>query len=486
MKKMNMMKRAACVALILAALTTGFTACKKEGQKTQTQSPSPSVSEKKSSKTSQSGVRITSLKLNKGSISLTVGSNEKLTYTVVPEDATEPKLLWKSENPEIASVENGNVSALKAGETTIRLYSADERFSVSCRVTVTEKAPDKIDVTGLKLDKSFCVLKTGEKIAVKSTVEPATATDKALTYSIADKTVAGVSEAGELSALKAGLTVMTVKCGNITANCTVLVLDAEGKLPSAAKKELKLKEQDTLTFAEDQPLYKNAGTLTFQSLDTKVMTAVNGKLTAVKAGTTTVRVLSGNTAVFEYTVTVSADTSKNVKVTGVKLDKNEIEVKAGSSVKLTASLLPANATEKTVWWISNDKNIATVDTQGNIKGIKAGECYVTACTKDGEKTAVCKVYVIEADSDPVLVPVTGIKVKNKNVTLKVGESFSLEYNILPENATNKKVYFVSENKTVLAVDKNGLVTALKAGKGVITVGTSPTNFTAVCFVTVTE
>ncbi len=84
---------------------------------------------------------------------------------------------------------------------------------------------------------------------------------------------------------------------------------------------------------------------------------------------------------------------EKVNVTGVELDKTNITVSVDSTTRLKATVKPANATNKKVEWTTSDKGIATVDDDGLVKGIKVGEATITVTTKDGEKTATCKVNV---------------------------------------------------------------------------------------------
>ena len=80
-------------------------------------------------------------------------------------------------------------------------------------------------------------------------------------------------------------------------------------------------------------------------------------------------------------------------VTKITLDHNAVTVKAGQSVKIVASTVPANKNSELVW-ISNNKNIATVDSNGNVKGINLGTAYIIVVSKNNYSVrANCKVTV---------------------------------------------------------------------------------------------
>lgn len=145
------------------------------------------------------------------------------------------------------------------------------------------------------------------------------------------------------------------------------------------------------------------------------------------------------------------------KVTGVTLNKKSVSVNKGKSVKLTASVAPANAANKAVTWSSDKKNIATVDKNGNVKGIKKGTANITVTTKEGNFKAVCKVSV--------KVPATKVtvNVNTQNITLKKGRTANAAAYVTPSDSTDK-ISWSSKNKKVATVDKKGKIKAVKVGK----------------------
>lgn len=149
---------------------------------------------------------------------------------------------------------------------------------------------------------------------------------------------------------------------------------------------------------------------------------------------------------------------------------------------LETLITPVNSSAK-IQWSSDDESIAKVDSDGYVKGIKAGES-TTIRAKAGGKTASVRVQVL-GSTDP-----TGVKlnVKNSEKEIFVGEfSFRLfeSLEIEPSNATNLEMYWFSSDKKVLSVDDHGIITARKPGKAVITVKTY-NGKTASCEMTVKE
>ena len=170
-------------------------------------------------------------------------------------------------------------------------------------------------------------------------------------------------------------------------------------------------------------------------------------------------------------------------VTGVTLNISELTLTVGDpDGKLTATVLPDNATDKNVTWSSSNTDVATVDTEGNVHAVAPGNATITVTTEDGSKTATCAVTV----ENPI-VPVTGVTLNIIELTLTVGDSDrKLTATVLPDNATNKNVTWSSSNTDVATVDTEGNVHAVAPGNATITVTTEDGSKTATCEVTVNE
>ena len=131
-------------------------------------------------------------------------------------------------------------------------------------------------------------------------------------------------------------------------------------------------------------------TLKWESSDDEIVTVdAAGKVTGVKVGSATITVTSTADATKTATCTV---TVKSVAVTGVTLEGDKA-IAIGETVKLTATIAPANATNKKIIWNSSNPEIASIGTDGTMEGKAAGETTVTVTTEDGSKTATCKVEV---------------------------------------------------------------------------------------------
>ena len=150
-----------------------------------------------------------------------------------------------------------------------------------------------------------------------------------------------------------------------------------------------------------------------------------------------------------------------VQPESVSLDKTELSVKPKGTARLTATVAPDNAFNKTVIWSSSDASVATVNDTGLVKGLKNGTAVITATTSNG-LTAKCTVTVST--------PVTSFSVSpGKSKTLDIDKSFTFTSKIYPANADDKTLLFSSSDENVAIVDDNGTVTAIAPGSANITV-----------------
>jgi uncharacterized protein YjdB len=140
---------------------------------------------------------------------------------------------------------------------------------------------------------------------------------------------------------------------------------------------------------------------------------------------------------------------------------NNTSVLTGQTIKLAPYITPSNATNKTLQWSSSNTGVATVDSNGNVKGIAAGTASITARATDGSNKY--KTITITV-TNPILV--NGITLSNASVVK--GQTIKLVPSITPSNATNKTLQWSSSNTGVATVDSNGTVKGITAGTATIT------------------
>ncbi|MBR3303995.1 MAG: Ig-like domain-containing protein, partial [Bacteroidales bacterium] len=243
----------------------------------------------------------------------------------------------------------------------------------------------------ISLNKDITSLVVGTSETLVATINPSTATDKTLTWESSDPTVASVNSSGLVSALKAGKTTITVKSTNgKSATCSVTVsakvIEVESISLDQTKLNLNVDDEQTLV-ATINPSTATDKTLTWESSDPTVASVDGGKVKALKAGTTTITVKSTNGKSATCFVTVV------VPVTSVTMNKKTLEIMAGSSEQLSATVKPDDATETALTWKSSDDTVVAVDNNGKITAKKAGNAVITAETSNG-MSDTCTVTVL--------------------------------------------------------------------------------------------
>ena len=169
-----------------------------------------------------------------------------------------------------------------------------------------------------------------------------------------------------------------------------------------------------------------------------------------------------------------------VAVSGITLNNSTLSLTTGQNFTLQAMLSPSNATNKEVTWESSDAGVAAVSKDGVVTAKKAGKATIVAKAADESgKYASCVVTVTEVKKE-----VTGVTLNKSSLNLGVGGSEVLSATVLPADATNKQVTWLSSTPSVATVSQSGVVTGVKEGTTQISVITADGSKTAICSVTV--
>ena len=420
--------------------------------------------------------------------SYTYGDTINLKATVLPEGAVgADKVEWASENPTVATVdENGKVTLLKAGEAKITAtaggVSNSVKFTVNKKkLTVAPSALTNIYVKDNEIEAAAkavtakYALENDENVSlVKGTdytvSEPQISADKkyySITITLSDD-AAGKYELSTTT-LKGYISyeLASVALNSDTLN---LVAGADGRQLAA-------------TTTPDNALLDNL-TFTYKSSDETVATVdENGLVTPLKAGTATITVtakavvtINGGMPVLTKTATAKCTvtvTDIAIPATNIELDAFSKTMTVGDKAKLTATVKPADTTDKVVW-TSSKPTVATVDENGNITALATGTTEITATA--GSVSAVCKVTVEG-------VKVSEIKLDKTSVSLKAGETAQLTAVVTPDNAADKTVTWTSSDEKIATV-ADGKITAVAPGTATITATAGGKS--ATCTVTVAK
>ena len=353
-----------------------------------------------------------SVALSETTLALTEGGSATLTATATPENTTD-KLAWTSSDNEVATVNNGTVTAVAAGTATITAICGSAKAECTVTVSAAPAGPISVkvgaaaypvkpidgqagkyhaavpygsDVTvTIDADASAFFLITDakgnytdfysnpftataaqlDKLLISKDIPftPATSASKIAYLSIMD------AAAGTTYELYIELTREAVPATGVTLNETALSLHPTEKATLAA------------TVAPEN----TTDTLVWTSSNDAVATVKDGVVTAKSEGTATITATCGSVKA-ECAVTVLPP----VPASEVTLDKTVLTLYEGDAAKLTATVMPEDTTDKTIVWTSSDNEVATVN-NGTVTGLKAGTATITAAC--GQVKAECSITV---------------------------------------------------------------------------------------------
>lgn len=318
-------------------------------------------------------------------------------------------------------------------------------------------------------------LGVGQKITITAINAKTNTQTTAVSWTSDNTEVATVDYQGTVTAIADGTAVITATTiDGESASCTIKVASVLTDIKlSTNKLEINKGESHDL-IVSFVPETFSGGNLVWISSDESVATVADGKVTAHKDGGTTIAVSCG-----EFTATCAVNVT--TPVSSISISKKdtvqsitELQLVKGEAVELVTTVLPADATDKTIKWTSSDPAVVeVVDGKLNVKA--GGTATVTASSVNGI-TAEVKITVS--------VPVTGVTLAPTSVTLDPGAIQKLDVQISPFDANDQTVIWESSNPAIATVSDQGVITAHKPGTAEIKVTTVQGYYEAICTVTV--
>ena len=287
--------------------TTTTTTVPKTSNNTEPSSTTPTVTS--STPSPSTPVTVSGVALNKKVATVNVGKKVTVKATVTPANADNKTLAWTSSNTKIATVSNGVVKGVKAGRVIITAKTTDGS-NISATCTVTVKQP----VTRISLSKK-ATMYTGKKLTLKAKVNPANASNKALTWKSSNTKIAKVASNGVVTGVKAGTVKITATAkdgSRKSATCTVTVRQSVSKI-TLSKTNVVLPKKGSSYNVRVTVAPKNA----------------YNKNVAVKSANTKVAKVSASTV----------KSGKTVKITAVKKGKTKVAFTAKDGSKKSATCL---------------------------------------------------------------------------------------------------------------------------------------------------
>ena len=337
---------------------------------------------------------LTGIKLNQSNVTVNLGEKGWIGATYMPSNADDKVLYWTSSNEKVATINEGVITPVGVGTATLTATSRAGGKTATCTVTV--KDPNSVSLQSIEMKTDKIALKQGETGWVGVTYNPSNVTDKVLTWASSNTDVATVSE-GNIKAVGAGTATLTAKSrdGGKTAKCEVTVTDGTVKVQSISLKsttEILTKGSTKTIYAVYNPSNVTDKVLTWSSSNTGVATVSEGVVKAVGTGVATITAKSRDgEKTASCTVVV---TDKNSQMKEITLKTTEETMEKGENTTIYAVYNPSNVNDKVLYWITSNPKVATVS-EGVVKAVGKGTATITAISKDGGKTATCKITVEE-------------------------------------------------------------------------------------------
>lgn len=470
------------------------------------------------------GVALSGIEVSPESNTMQIEDTLQLVVNFLPENATNKKVIWTTNKPLVAKVnQNGVVTALSPGTATIRAISDDGGFVAEATITIP-----LVLVEGVSVNPQEDTLTIGESIQLAAVLSPDNASDKTILWSSSNPAIASVSSLGQVTALSGGIVYITASTANatITASCRITILPAEEgnyrylKVTFLAGNNLEVTEVEFFRQGIKYPQTAYDGSAGKNLFDHCISTSDNTCKTYYGSAfpyTATLDLGAGNSlspdkvriykrtwsSLTSFKVDGSNDntnwtllqqfdgiteagsfpnganpdsgsfvfSSTSVPVSGITLSYTEKSMAIGSTFALEAVVSPLNATEKSVSWASDNESVATVDSTGLVTAVSIGTANISVTTTDGSLTAECAILVTE-----IPVAVTGVTLVPASVDLYVDGTTTLVAEIIPANATNTAMVWNTDNPDVATVDQNGQVTAIALGEATVSVTTFEGNY----------
>lgn len=190
----------------------------------------------------------------------------------------------------------------------------------------------------------------------------------------------------------------------------------------------------------------------------------------------TIYVPEGTTEKYKNSCFSGMDIIEMIEAKNISISNNTLDLHTNENQQLTAAVTPDEALDKSVSWHSSDKDVATVDANGNVTAISAGKARITAKTSNG-LTATCDVTVYDHT--------TGVTM-DETAEISIGEQLQLAAKTLPLETSDGLVTWSSSNKDIATVTEDGIIIGIKQGSCIITATSVDGGFTATCQVKVLQ
>ena len=332
-------------------------------------------------------IDVTKVEMDKQTATVDInGENTvQLNAKVIPSNANKnTEITWTSKKKAVASVnQKGLVTGKTVGNSMI-MATSQNGYSADCLVVCQAK------ITGIKINPVTANMIVGQKITLTATTSPEIVTEN-VTWKSRNEDVAKVDNNGNVTGIGKGVVEIIAQNpgGTIQAVCTVTVKINPTEIRLNYSKLVLDKNSSNIPKLEATILpdttYVN-DSIVWDSSNKNVVTVENGKLTLIGNGKTQI------TAKTENGLTATCDVTVQTSITSIAVSSTSKKMEVNQTAQLTATVTPADATEK-VQWTSSNTDVATVNDTGFVTAKATGTVTITVKNSDGKKSATCVVDV---------------------------------------------------------------------------------------------
>ena len=415
---------------------------------------------------------------------MVVGETKQIHATVLPDNADNKTVTYSTDSKTVATVsQSGLITAVGPGQANITVVSQGNTSLT--RTIAVNVLTNIVDVSSIQLtEQSYNILVDGT-CDIGYTVLPENATDKSVTFQVksGDESVASVTAVGHVTGLSAGtatIYVISNQKGSVFASVTINVSNAHTPVTSISMNETSVSLEPGAQYqihATALPEDATNKALQYISSDTNVATVSESGLVTIVGNdgdsvAITIRSVDDPTVSRVLTINVSVVI---VPVSSVTLngDKtNNINISNVAPINLSATVLPENASDKSLKWSSDNTSVASVDQNGVVtpKGV-AGQAIITVeSVFDSTKKDTYTLTVDEVLVQSIVLQEAGVAKSELEFThpdIAAVNTKTLTAVVSPDNANDKSIAWSSTNPSVATV-ANGVVTPKGLGDSVIT------------------
>lgn len=382
---------------------------------------------------------------------INLGATETLTVVYNPEDTTDDKTVtWNSTNTDAVTVDNGVVTAVGEGSSTVTATVGEKVATINYTV--------RIPLESITINGDETLSKNEEK-TLTVTYNPTNTTDnKTVDWESSNPEIVSIDSTGKITGKKGGTAKITATVGNVKAEKEVKVVVPIESVSLSGDDSILKGETKRLTATINPEDTTDDKTVTWSSDNENVLFVdQNGQIRGIKEGTANVKaVVAGKETTKQITV-------NEIHINSIAIDGDqEFEMIKNQTKNLSVTINPENTTDdKGVVWKTNNEEVARVDNDGKVTALKEGEATITATVGTNETSVKINVKEIHINS---------VVINELDDEFTRGDEFKFSATYTPENTTdeNKTVEWSSSNTDVGTIDQEGNFVALKEGTTTIT------------------